>query len=105
MAHKRRVFVKEEFVVLSDKEHDLISDFDRHNATTLYMWTGKLGNIARSLARKGLVAIVAKSEDHYRQDPMTIEITNKGLGYIYPKLVKVPLELRSRRGREEVKEK
>jgi hypothetical protein len=98
MAHKRRVFIKEEFVTLTDAEHDLISDFDKFNETTLYMWTGKLGIVARSLARKGLVKIVAKSEDHYREDPMTIEITNKGLGYIYPKLVKVPLELRSRRG-------
>ena len=98
MTHKRRVFVHEEIVTLSDAEHELISLFDEFNATELFMWTGKQGNIARSLARMGLVKIVAKSEDHYRQDPMKIEITNKGLGYIYPKLVKVPLELRSRRG-------
>jgi hypothetical protein len=32
-------------------------------------------------------------------------ITNKGLGYIYPKLVRVPLELRSRRSMKEAKEK
>ena len=98
MTHKRRVFVHEEIVVLSDAEHKLISLFDKYNQTNLYMWTGKNANIARSLARKGLVKIIRNSEDHYRNDPMPIEITNKGLGYIYPKLIKVPLELRSRRG-------
>lgn len=97
MAHKRRVLVQEQFVVLTDKEHDLIALFDKYNANELNMWNADQARTARKLERKGLVEIASKSSDNYRSDPMQIRITRLGLGYIYPKLVKVPLELRSRR--------
>jgi hypothetical protein len=97
MVHKRRVLVQEQFVVLTDKEHDLIALFDKYNANELNMWNADQARTALKLERKGLVEIASKSSDNYRSDPMHIRITRLGLGYIYPKLVKVPLELRSRR--------